>query len=73
MFGFSLVGFTIILSSYFLSVSFSGYYNNEAKQLMLQKRYQASSELFLKAQTLAPLMDNPFLVTLIYCAVVQII
>ena len=27
---------------------------------MLQKKYQSSNALFLKAQTLAPLMDNPF-------------
>ena len=27
---------------------------------MLQNKYQASNALFLKAQTLAPLMDNPF-------------
>lgn len=60
MFYFSLVGFVIILSSYFLTISFSGYYNDKAKKLMIQKQYQASNELFLKAQTLAPLMDNPF-------------
>ena len=60
MFIFSLAGFTFILCSYFLALSFSGYYNNKAKELMLQKKYQASNTLFLKAQTLAPLMDNPF-------------
>ena len=60
MFAFSLAGLTIILSSYFLAISFSGYYNDKAKRLMIQKQYQASNDLFLKAQTLAPLMDNPF-------------
>ena len=60
MFSFSLAGLTIILSSYFLAISFSGYYNDKAKQLMIQKQFQASNDLFLKAQTLAPLMDNPF-------------
>lgn len=60
MFIISLTGFTFILCSYFLALSFSGYYNNEAKQLMLQKKYQASNVMFLKAQTLAPLMDNAF-------------
>lgn len=60
MFIISLAGFIFILCSYFLALSFSSYYNNEAKELMLQKKYQASNALFLKAQTLAPLMDNPF-------------
>ncbi len=60
MFIISLTGFTFILCSYFLALSFSSYYNNEAKQLMLQKKYQASNVMFLKAQTLAPLMDNAF-------------
>lgn len=60
MFIFSLAGFTFILCSYFLALSFSDYYNNEAKELMLQKKYQASNALFVKAQTLAPLMDNAF-------------
>ena len=60
MFIISLAGFTFILCSYFLSLSFSSYYTNKAKELMLQKKYQSSNALFLKAQTLAPLMDNPF-------------
>ena len=60
MFVISLTGLIFILSSYFLSVSLSSHYNKEAKALMLQNKYQASNALFLKAQTLAPLMDNPF-------------
>lgn len=56
----SLLGIVIILCGYFLSVSFSSYYNNEAKALMQKNKYQASNALFLKAQKLAPLMDNPF-------------
>ena len=60
MFVISLTGLIFILSSYFLSVSLSSHYNKEAKKLMLQNKYQDSNALFLKAQTLAPLMDNPF-------------
>lgn len=60
MFTISLTGLIFILSSYFISVSLSSYYNSEAKKLMLQNKYQDSNALFLKAQTLAPLMDNPF-------------
>lgn len=60
MFYLSLTGFTLILCSYFLAISLSSYYNNEAKEHTLQKKYQAANALFLKAQTLAPLMDNPF-------------
>ena len=41
-------------------LSLSSYYNSQAKEKMLEKQYQASNALFLKAQTLAPLMDNPF-------------
>lgn len=60
MFVFCLVGIIFILASYFLSTSLSSHYNNEAKKLMLKNKYQASNQLFLKAQILAPLMDNPF-------------
>jgi len=60
MFYLSLIGFALTLCSYFLTVSLSNYYNTKAKKLMLQKEYQASNALFLKAQTFAPLMDNPF-------------
>ena len=60
MFIISLAGLILILSSYFISVALSSYFNNEAKQLMLQNKYQDSHTLFLKAQTFAPLMDNPF-------------
>jgi O-antigen ligase len=60
MFIISLTGLIFILSSYFISVSLSSYYNSEAKKLMLQNKYQDSNALFLKAQTFAPLMDNPF-------------
>lgn len=56
----SMTGLIFILCSYFLSISLSSYYNIQAKELMLQKKYQASNSYFLKAQTLAPLMDNPF-------------
>lgn len=60
MFYLSFAGIILILCSYFLAISLSSYYNNEAKFLMQQHKYQASNALFLKAQTLAPLMDNPF-------------
>ncbi|MCK4866002.1 MAG: O-antigen ligase family protein [Gammaproteobacteria bacterium] len=60
MFIFSMTGLIFILCSYFLSISLSSYYNMQAKELMLQKKYQDSNAYFLKAQTLAPLMDNPF-------------
>ncbi len=60
MFVISMAGLIFILCSYFISVSLSSYYNIQAKELMLQKKYQASNAYFLKAQTLAPLMDNPF-------------
>lgn len=60
IFIFSLTGLTVILCSYFLALSLSGYYNNKAKELMLQQRYQVANTLFLNAQILTPLMDNPF-------------
>jgi len=60
MFIFSLGGLILILMSYFISVSLSSYYNDKAKKLMVKNRYQESNTLFLKAQTLAPLMDNSF-------------
>lgn len=56
----SLLGIIVILCSYFLTLSLSSYYNKEAKKLMLNHQYQESSALFLKAQSLAPLMDNPY-------------
>ena len=57
---FCSVGLIFILCGYFLSLSFSSYYNNQAKELMQKNKYQDSNVLFLKAQRLAPLMDNPF-------------
>lgn len=60
MFYISLFGIMIISCSYFLTLSLSSDYNREAKKLMGQHKYQDSNSLFLKAQTLAPLMDNPF-------------
>ena len=60
MFYISLIGFTLILIGYFFTVSLSNYYNTQAKELMLKNKYQAANVLFLKAQSLAPLMDNPF-------------
>lgn len=60
MFSISLVGIILILSSYFLTISFSSYYNIKAKTLMQESRYQESNTYFQKAQKLAPLMDNPF-------------
>lgn len=60
MFTITLAGVIFILCGYFLALSLSSYYNKEAKALMLQNKYQASNALFIKAQTLAPLMDNPF-------------
>jgi len=59
-FTLSLLGILIILSGYFISVSLSSYYNNNAKELMQKNRYQISNSYFQKAQNLAPLMDNPF-------------
>ena len=56
---FSMTGLIFILCSYFISVSLSSYYNSQAKELLLKNKYQESNEYFLKAQTLAPLMDNP--------------
>ncbi len=60
MFTFSLAGLTLILCSYFLAISLSSDYNKKAQILMLQNKYQDSNAYFLKAQTLAPIMDNPF-------------
>ena len=60
MFTFSLAGLTFILCSYFLAISLSSDYNKKAKKLMLQNKYQDANASFLKAQILAPIMDNPF-------------
>jgi len=60
MFYISLFGLIFILGSYFLSVSLSSHYNIQAKKLMHKSQYQKANTLFLKAQALAPLMDNPF-------------
>jgi len=60
MFIFNLTGLTVILCGYFLTLSLSNYYNNKAKELMLQQRYQAANTLFLNAKILTPIMDNPF-------------
>lgn len=60
MFIFNLTGLTVILCGYFLTLSLSNYYNNKAKELMLQRKYQAANTLFLNAQILTPIMDNPF-------------
>ena len=60
LFTISLVGIILILGSYFLAISLSSYYNDEAKKLMQQHKYQLSNTYFQKAQKLAPLMDNPF-------------
>lgn len=55
-----LLGIIFILCGYFFSLSLSGYHNDNAKELMLKNKYQASNVQFLKAQALAPLMDNAF-------------
>ena len=60
MFIISSGGIILILCSYFVTISLSSYYNKNAKALMLQNKYQASNELFLISQKLAPLMDNPY-------------
>ena len=60
MFITSLAGIMLILFSYFLTLSLSSDYNNEAKQLMQTNKFQESNAYFLKAQKFAPLMDNPF-------------
>ena len=60
IFLFCSVGLVFILASYFLSISFSNFYNVQAKKLMQQQKYQDANTLFLKAQSIAPLMDNPF-------------
>ena len=60
MFYISLTGIILILCGYFLALSLSSYYNKQAKALMLQNKYQASNALFINAQSLAPLMDNPY-------------
>jgi O-antigen ligase/Tfp pilus assembly protein PilF len=59
-FSISLGGTVIILCGYFITELLSGHYNNAANQLMLQKQYEIANETFLKAQRLAPLMDNPY-------------
>ena len=60
MFLICLIGSALILSTYFISISLSSYYNLQAKELMRKNKFQDSNAFFLKAQTLAPLMDNPF-------------
>lgn len=60
MFVICLVSVALILSTYFISISLSTYYNIQAKELMRKNKFQDSNTLFLKSQTLAPLMDNPF-------------
>ena len=60
IFLFCSFGLVFILGSYFLSLSFSSHYNSQAKKLMQQQKYQDANALFLKAQAIAPLMDNPF-------------
>ena len=60
MYIISSTGLIIILSGYFITASLSSYYNKHAKALMLQHKYQDSNSYFVKAQKLAPLMDNPF-------------
>jgi len=60
MYIISSTGLIIILSGYFITTSLSSYYNKQAKALMLQHKYQDSNSYFVKAQKLAPLMDNPF-------------
>jgi tetratricopeptide (TPR) repeat protein len=59
MYIISSAGIIISLSIYFLSISFSNYYNHQAQQLLRQHEFQQANEIFLKAQKLAPLMDNP--------------
>ena len=56
----SLISLIFVLLTYFLTLSLSSTYNNRAKELMLENKLQESSRYFLKAQKLAPLMDNPF-------------
>ena len=60
MYIFSVIGLIVILCGYFISVSLSSYYNSQAKESLLKKKYQESNNYFLKAQAIAPLMDNPF-------------
>jgi O-antigen ligase len=60
MYIISSTGLIFILAGYFVTTSLSSYYNKEAKALMLQHKYQESNTYFVKAQKLAPLMDNPF-------------
>lgn len=57
---FSLTGIVIILSGYFITNALSNDYNAKANELMLKNDLQSSNDLFLKAQRLAPLLDNPF-------------
>lgn len=56
----SLGGIVIILCSYFIAATLSIDYNNKANQLMLQNKYDEADANYVKAQRLAPLVDNPF-------------
>lgn len=56
----SAAGITLILLSYFFAVSFSNFYNAKAKELMQDNQLQQANSYFLKAQSLTPVMDNPF-------------
>ena len=56
----SLTGIVLILVTYFVSISLSQYYNQQAKQLMIQHKFKEANNTFLKSQQLGPLMDNPF-------------
>jgi tetratricopeptide (TPR) repeat protein len=60
MYIISSTGIIIILTGYFVTTSLSSYYNIQAKALMAQHEYKDSNTYFVKAQKLAPLMDNPF-------------
>ena len=57
---FSLIGIIIIFSGHFITNALSNDINKTANKLMLNNELQRSNDLFLKAQKLAPLMDNPF-------------
>lgn len=56
----SIGGIVIILISYFIAATLSANYNNQANQLMLQNKYDDADAYYVKAQRLAPLVDNPF-------------
>jgi len=56
----SLGGLVVILCSYFIAATLSTNYNNQANQLMLQNNYEDADAHYVKAQRLAPLVDNPF-------------